>query len=262
MKRLLFVPFLALFAASTAQAQFQGFYENRIPEKPKPTLTVDADAEILVRPDRLNVDFAIEIRSKDLKTAKERVSRIMRDAIAFCKARGVQEKYIQTNNIRISPRYRHDDERDRIVMQYYELFQGMSLTLDLDAVGKYDEIVFGLLDRGVNIIGNPKFSTTELRKHRDAARLAAIKAAQEKAKLLTDAAGIVLGNPVDIAEKQRGGYYPMWGQERNFSQNMSQNISQQMPMAASESSDESGGAAPGMISVKAGVTITYELGKP
>jgi uncharacterized protein YggE len=262
MKRFLFVLFVALFAASTAQAGIQEFSENRWHENRKPTLVVDANAEILVKPDRLNVDFAVEVRSKNLRTAKERVSRVILDAIAFCKANGVQEKYIQTNNISISPHYRHDDEKDRIVMQYYELYQSIALTLDLEAVGKYDEIVFGLLDKGINVIGNPRFSTTELRKHRDAARLAAIKAAQEKAKLLTSAAGIVLGNPVDIAEKQTGGYYPRWDQERNFSQNMSQNRFQRMPMVASESDVESGGATPGMISVKAGVTITYELEKP
>jgi hypothetical protein len=48
----------------------------------------------------------------------------------------------------------------------------------------------------------------------------------------------------------------------NFSQNMSQNASQQMLQLQSESGDESECIVPGMISVNAGVTITYELENP
>jgi uncharacterized protein YggE len=270
-KRLSFVLFAAFFAVSTAQAEIFSTSAtraeiHRIPENRKPTLDVVADAEILVKPDRLNVVFGIEERSKNLRAAKERMNRVIRDAIAFCKAHGVQEKHIQTTHIRISPDYRHNDEVDRIVLRYYELSQSIALTLDLGAIEKYDEIVFGLIDRGINVMGSPSFSTTELRKHRDKARLLAIKAAQEKAKLLTDASGIVLGKAVDITENQNRTDYPWqdrWMNQRmNFSQNLSQNISQQMPSFAPEGGVESGSVASGMISVKASVTITYELGEP
>jgi uncharacterized protein YggE len=126
-------------------------------------------------------------------------------------------------------------------------------TITLDDISKYEKIIYPLLDMGINTVSSVEFSTSELRQYRDKARIAAIKAAQEKAKLLTDAAGIKLGKPVNISENS-GLYRPMWGRGgMNLSQNVSQNYSQ------SSGIEEGGGVSAGMVSVSAAVTITYEL---
>jgi uncharacterized protein YggE len=166
----------------------------------------------------------------------------------------VAEKYIQTSNVYISPNYRNrDDEKNAAALLYYELSQ--TLTVTLEDISKYDKLIYPLLDLGINRVEYLSFSTSKLRVHRDEARLAAVKAAQEKAKLLTDAAGIKLGKPVNITEHSSQ-YRPSYGRYRgNYAV---QNISQIDDSGADMLSDESSVSA-GMISVSASVDITYEV---
>ena len=59
---------------------------------------------------------------------------------------------------------------------------------------------------GANHIYDIDFSTSELRKHRDAARALAMKAAQEKATDLAAAAGLkVVGTPFNVNAYSYGG---------------------------------------------------------
>lgn len=208
---------------------------------------VSADAEIRVKPDRVYLTLGVSERSKDLSAAKERMGETLKKAIAFCKTKGVQDKHIQTSYISIHPDYRYDDDKAKDLLRYYALTQTFTVTLENPDI--YETILYTLLDMGINNVRNVSFATSELRKHRDAARLAAVRAAQEKAKLLTDAAGIKLGKVINI---QEGQHKPpaLYRSQANFSQNVA-------APAAMEDAGES--FALGTIPVRAEVTISYEL---
>jgi len=210
----------------------------------KQTFGVSANAEIYVKPDRAHLTLGVSDRSKDLPAAKERMGEVLRKAIAFCKANGIADKHIQTSYISIRPDYRYDDENQANLLRYYDLTQTFSVTLENP--DKYETILYALLDMGINTVQNISFTTSELRKYRDEARLAAVKAAQEKAKLLTGAVGIKLGRVINIHENQSYGYP---------AQRMSQNVA-----AAPMDFDGAGeGFALGTIPVRAEVTLLYEL---
>jgi uncharacterized protein YggE len=115
----------------------------------------------------------------------------------------------------------------------------------LEDITKYEKLIYPLLEMGINRVESVDFSSSELRKYRDEARLAAIKAAQEKAKLLSGAAGIALGKPVTLSESQNS-YTPY--------RNAAQNVSFEM----GDMGEMSGSMAAGMISINVTVHITYE----
>jgi uncharacterized protein YggE len=254
MKRKLSLPYLeqamkkiflilaALLCAVAAQAE----------PAPKPgdkqVLHVSADAAISVKPDRAHLTLGVSERSKDLRATKERMSETLKKAIAFCKANGVQDKHIQTSYISISPAYRYDDDKAKSLLRHYALTQ--TFTVTLENPDTYETLLYALLELGINNVQNVSFTTSELRKYRDEARLAAVRAAQEKAKLLTDAVGIKLGKVVNIQEGQRvSPAYTIRSKDM-----LSQNV-----LAKSAPEDAGEGFALGMIPVKAEVTVSYEL---
>jgi uncharacterized protein YggE len=218
----------------------------------KQFFSVSANAEIFVKPDRVHMTLGVSERSKDLRAAKERMSETLKKAIAFCKAKRIQDKYIQTSYISIHPDYRYDDDRMRILLRYYALTQTFTVTLENPDL--YETLLYTLLDMGINNVENVSFATSELRKYRDEARLAAVRAAQEKAKLLADAAGIKLGRAVNIEEVQQrtSPSFRLRGPQNTHSQNVFESEAAP-PAGAGE------GFAIGTIPVRAEVIVTYEL---
>ena len=209
---------------------------------------VSANAEIYVKPDRVHLTLGVSERSKDLRAAKERMGETLKKAIAFCKAKGIQDKHIQTSYISIEPSYRHDGDETRL--RHYELTQ--TFTVMLENPDAYETMLYTLLDMGINMVHDVSFTTSALRKHRDEARLAAIRAAQEKAKLLTEAAGLTLGKTVNIINLHEGSSIRASASARRYGQ--SQNVSER-----STPEDAGEGFALGTIPVRAEVTLVYEL---
>jgi len=247
---LILIPILAaLWCAVAAQGE----------PAPKPgdkqLFSVSANAEIYVKPDRVHMTLGVSERSKDLHAAKERMSGTLKKAIAFCKAKGIQDKYIQTSYISIYPDYRYDDDRTRTVLRHYALTQTFTVTLENPEL--YETLLYSLLDMGINNVEHISFATSELRKYRDEARLAAVRAAREKAKLLTDAAGIKLGKAVNIQEIQQR-MTPSFRLGRGSQSAASQNVAfYSEGDVPAEGAGE--GFAVGTIPVRAEVIVTYEL---
>jgi len=211
---------------------------------------VSASAEVQAKPDRVHLTFGVAERSKDLRAAKERMSGTLRKAIAFCKANGIQDKHIQTSYLSIYPDYRYDDDKGKNLLRHYALTQAFTITLENPDI--YETILYTLLDMGINSVRHISFTTSELRKYRDEARLAAVRAAQEKAQLLAGAAGLKLGKAINIQEGQPVRNQPTL--RRAQGAYPSQNV-----LEASAVGDVGEGFALGTIPVSAEVTITYEL---
>jgi hypothetical protein len=109
---------------------------------------------------------------------------------------------------------------------------------------------------GANYLHGVDFRTTELRKHRDKARSLAIKAALEKATDLASDLGRKVGKAHAINESPAwwgSSYGRYWGQRHG---QMSQNVMQQQRGEGPETQET---LALGQISVKAQVSVIFEL---
>jgi uncharacterized protein YggE len=102
-----------------------------------------------------------------------------------------------------------------------------------------------VLKAGVTRLSNVEFRNSKIRQHRDQARAMAIRAAQEKAKLLAGEIGQSIGPAYSITEAGENRY-----------DNVSQNVAGTAGRAAEESE---GAIAPGSISVTAQVTVSFRL---
>jgi uncharacterized protein YggE len=219
-------------------------------------ITVTGDAEVRVVPDEVILTLGVETWDKDLDLAKRQNDEIAARVLALAADYGIAPEHVQTDYVSIEPRYRNGYYEERDFIGY---FVHKTIVITLRDLGKFEDLLAGALDAGINYVHGIEFRTTELRQHRDEARALAIRAAQEKAVALAGELGQQVGDPFTIQEVQSGwwsGYNAWWGSR--WGGGMSQNVIQEVG-GASVLADSS--VAPGQISVNARVLVSFELTK-
>ena len=215
----------------------------------KQYFTVEADAIIRAKPDKVVLSVGVITKGKSLSETKKRNSDIIKKAIEFCKNSGIQGKNIQSDYINISPEFRNYEtyEIQFIINQNFNII--------LEDISKYDEILSGLLELGINQVHGIDFQVNDLKKYRNESRKLAVAAAKEKAAFLAQEAGIKLGNIININDFSSN-WYPFG----RFAGNRAANISQNMAQAGGAGGgDMPETLAPGMVSVRSSIILTYEI---
>jgi uncharacterized protein YggE len=207
-------------------------------------ITVGGEAEVKVAPDEVVFDVTVQTINKDLRLAKNQTDERLKKVIDLTRRYQIRAADVQTDYIRLEPRYRGNDES--------RLFIGYSVQKDLiftlRDVSQAEALLSELIELGISRINGVRFQTSELRKYRDQARALAMKAAQEKAAALSAEIGQKIGKAYSIEEEipSRVGPY--------------QNVSANNAVFVSEEATQSEGTlALGQIKVSARVTVKFEL---
>lgn len=223
----------------------------------RPRITVTGEAVVKARPDKIAINLGIETWDLDIVAAKEKNTGILKKAIAAMHQLGVLDRDIRTDHLSIEPRWR-DSYRNEGFIGY---FVRNALAVTVDDTAKVEALVTSVLQAGVNYIHGIDFQTTEFKKHREQARMLALKAAKEKADAMAVVLGQSVGAPMHISESYSGWWYPSswrgWGYGGG-GQAMAQNVMQNAPSDPGETSDT---VALGEISIRASVGVTFELKK-
>jgi uncharacterized protein YggE len=208
-----------------------------------PLITVTGEAEVNVIPDEVVFDVTVQTLNRDLRQAKTQTDEKLKTLIALTRKYGIAAEDVQTDYIKLEPRYRGNDEA--------RTFLGYSVRKDLvftlrDVI-KAEALLSDILEPGVTRLNSVRFQTSQLRKYRDQARASAIAAAREKALALTAAIGQTIGKAYSIEEDvpQRG--------------YASQNTSNFISTEAGDSTSSEGTLALGRIKISARVTVRFEL---
>jgi uncharacterized protein YggE len=239
-----------VFVLFTLSIPVQAQFINRSETK---SISVNGEAEVRVVPDEVILTLGVETFDKVLKVAKSLNDERVKKTISIAQGYGVPAEYIQTDYINIRPRYQNYD----IASQLLGYVVRKTVVIRLKDISKFEDILSDSLEAGVTHVHGIEFRTTELRKHRDQARLLALKAAQDKAELLTRETGSKLGKVLSIGEASFGywsSYASWWGQ--SYGGGMSQNVTQSFG-GVSMGSDSS--LAPGHISIRATVGASFAL---
>jgi uncharacterized protein len=240
MKRLLILLFVLILAPAVVSAQ--GTVEP-------PLITVTGQAEVRVPPDEVLFTLQIENVDKDMLVANRKTDDSVKQILALTKKHNVKSEDVQTSQISVQPKYNTDDlsydERSKVkrVLVGYEVAK--TVAIRLREISRFDEMLADVLKAGITRLSNLQFLDSQIRKHRDEARRMAIRAAQEKAILLTREIGQSIGAAYSITETTTG-------DRVNYAQNSTRTISGDL-------SDDESALAPGSISVTAQVTVRFRL---
>jgi len=214
------------------------------------TITVEGQAEMRVVPDEVLLTLGVETDDMDIGAAREQNDRRVAAIVAAAATSGITGDYIRTDYLDIEPRYK---DWPRSVFLGY--FVRRSLVITLRDLTRFEVLLSSALTAGANYVHGVEFRTTELRKHRDDARVRAVRAAREKAEMMAGALGQQIGTPTRIQEGGNWWWSPYnrwWG--RSGGGMTAQNVVQEVRGPAPE-----GGTVPGLISVSAAVSVTFAL---
>jgi uncharacterized protein len=241
MKKLLLVALLFVsFLFSPACAQNQ--------QQPLPRLiTVLGEAEIKVVPDEVSIFVVTEGLDKDLNIAKAQNDALVKKVLAVVKEFQIDPKFVQTSYISIKPRYEREYEKRNFIG--YSVSN--TISIKLKDLKKLEGLLSKILGEGVSNVRVADFATSELRKHRQEARLVAIKAAKEKAVALAAELGQKVGRPYSISES------PISHLAFSYDRAMT---SQYALSAEGMAASVSGGTISlGEISVYSNISVSFEL---
>ena len=215
-----------------------------------PLISVSGSAEVKVAPDEIYLRLGVETRDATLEIAKKQNDERVSNALAFLKSKGIPDKDVQTDFISIDPTYNNESSR-RVAV--YAVRRSIEVRLT-DTKG-FEAILTGLLNSGVNNVEGMELRTSELRKHRDAARAMAIRAAREKADALAAELGVKRGKVYAVNANEWGGLWSS-ASERNFRYAglMNQNVAQN---AGPPAEAGNGTLSLGQISVSASVQVSF-----
>ena len=238
--------FIILFASlAAALAQYQ---------QPPPQINVSGSAEVRVVPDEIRLSVAVESRNAALDAARLDNDTKIAAALAFLKGSDVPESDVKTDFISVRPDY--DVARSRVTPVAYIVRK--SIEVRLTNTVAFQSVVTGLLTNGVNFIDSVDFRTTQLRQHRDQARLLAVRAAKEKAKALTDELGVKLGRPYNVNATDNSSYLGSSSRFNNSiagANNYAQNVSVSGGGGASDNASDA--FAVGQISITSNVSVSF-----
>jgi uncharacterized protein YggE len=230
------------FIASAAAAFTQAAEAARV-------ITVTGEALIMVVPDEAVVSLGVETFNASLQKGQELNTAAGKRVLAAVKALGVEDAFIKTQDLSVEIQYVSNDHPSRGI-EGYTLRRMYVVTLK--DVRRAAAVVNAALMSGANIVSGIDYRTTELRKHRDAARVAAVRAAREKATALTAELGCKIGKPWTVSEANLG-YYG-WGRER-----MTQNA--MISVEGNETSEDLdvGSIPAGQIGIRATVQVVFDI---
>ena len=224
MKKLLFI---ALFFASVvAFAQ----------QSPQSLVTVTGEGTVNVVPDKVLIRARVEHTGKSAAEVKKQNDSVVDQVIKYLKSQGIESRNFQTEYINLNKDFNYNTKET-----FYSANQAISI--QLKDLNKYETVMTGLLESGLNRIDGIQFQTSKKEELESQARKLAVLDAQKKAREYAEALGQEIGKARSISEMQSGNFPPQY---------------RVMEMQSSES-EEKESIAPGEMDITVKVNVGFQL---
>ena len=211
-------------------------------------VTVTGEADVMTVPDEVQINMQVESFDPILAKAKQTNDEAIKQVLAIVKKYKVDDKDFKTDyfTVRNEDRYYMDPQTNQ-QRSKRGFFVTKNVAIILRDVSKFEALYSDSLEAGVNNIYGVEFKTSELKKHREEARVLAVKDAKEKAEKLAGELGQSVDKPYAIQENIQSD----WNGPRVMAMT-------KMAMAPSASQGNET-VALGQIKITASVTVSFEL---
>ena len=159
----------------------------------QPTVSVSGKGIITVVPDMVNISVKVVNNGDNVREVKAQNDEAVNKVLKFLENSGIDKKDYKTEYVDLGKRYNYETKEYNI-----QASQGISILLK--DIKKYDSIIQGLLESGVNQINNVKFEVSDKSKYYAETRKKAVLNAQQKAKEYAEALGQTIGKAVQITD--------------------------------------------------------------
>jgi uncharacterized protein YggE len=167
-----------------------------------PLVSVNGVGEVKLEPDEVVINLGVEMREKTLDQARKQTDNKAAAIIAYLRKQGVDAKDIQTSHVNLQPIYT-SSEYGKANPDFY--MAQKTMTIVVKKLNRFDELLSGLYDNGVNRIDGIYFRVSNVEKHKAEARKRALADAKQKANAMTSELGAKVGKVYSISEQSMGG---------------------------------------------------------
>ncbi len=205
-----------------------------------PPNTIDVTGEGIVRvvPDEVTINIRVENTGENTKTLKKQNDETVNDVLKFLKKMNIDDKDVRTEYMNLSKNYDYNSKT-------YTFAANQSLSVKVRDLKKYEEVMNGLLDTGINRIDGISFSSSNKVALESEARKKAVENAQMKAKEYAGVLNQTVGKAVLISE---------------FSNNSGpQPMMYKSAMMADSSGSGQQSISPGEMEIKTTVNVSFLL---
>ena len=165
------------------------------------SVTVQGVGVVKVDANRVGISLGVREVAVDVMTAQAQVNEKIGSIIDALKEMGVVQDAISTNGIGIYPNYSYEEGE---TIESYTAYNNIYLSLeDVNNTGAYIDAAFAA---GANSLDYVEFSAADTDEAADQALALAVQSAKAKAQALADAAGLKLGDVLEIRESGEIGY--------------------------------------------------------
>jgi uncharacterized protein YggE len=165
------------------------------------TLTLSAYGEARIAPDMATITLGVDTTGPTAAQAMRDNAGRMTRVVADLKSAGVESRDLQTSNLSLSPQYANEENRPARLTGYQASNQLAVRVMDLTRLGAVADAVVGA---GANTISAIDFGLANPVSAENTARIAAVKALEDKASLYAQAVGYRINRLVNLSEG--GGY--------------------------------------------------------
>jgi hypothetical protein len=205
-----------------------------------PQISVTGEGKIKVIPDRAVINVGVQNFGKDAKEVKALNDETVDKVIKFLKKSGINASDYKTDNVSLNRSYDYEKKK-----QNYQANQSIAITLK--DLSKYDEIMMGLNDAGINAIQGVEFKSSKMEELQKDARKKAMLNAKQKAEDYVSVLGQKIGKALLISDNTQT-YYP----QPMYKNSMM--VSESMPTGAGQET-----LAVGELEIIATVNVTFIL---
>ncbi|MDX1463487.1 MAG: SIMPL domain-containing protein, partial [Marinirhabdus sp.] len=157
--------------------------------QPQPTIEVSGEGTVSVVPDRVTISVSVQNEGQDPKTLKQQNDATVSEVLQFLKGQNIPSKNITTQFVQLNKNYDYNTKK-------YKYSASQTISVLLEDMSKYEKVMTGLVNSGVNRIGGISFGTSKKDELEAEARRLAILDAKQKATEYVKPLGQSVGKAV------------------------------------------------------------------
>jgi len=202
-----------------------------------PTINVNGEGTVQVIPDEVTIKVRVESQGNEAAQVKRENDMSIQSVLVFLNKEGIDKKHINTEYLNLNKNYDYN-------RKIYNYTANQSLSITLKDLKKYESVMSGLLNSGINRIDGVTFNSSEIKTLKLEARKNAMLDAKQRAEVYAGALGQTIGRALTISEQGASAPQPKMYAARSM---------------AMESNDSGESIAPGELTIKVKVQVSFEL---
>ncbi len=161
-----------------------------------PIINVSGEGKVKVTPDEVSISISVETKGTNPTDVKNENDIKIDGVIKFIKKMNVAKEDFQTQRVALNPNYDYEKKKHNYIAT-------QTILILLKDLSKYDELMDGIVETGINKIDNVEFKSSKILQLQSDARKLAIKDAKFKAEDFVSVLGQKVGKAMTISDNSQ-----------------------------------------------------------